>query len=167
MEALIDRIATPNSSTTQIVWRIKGKGSTNGWKTFKFSIKQRGFYITDDDLFAIFINLKGLLEAQVSPQECHLSLYSKPYEQVSLFDIQYAPGYATFVALLLVVLGIVVKWIQQKRITKSTQDVVSLIMLLTVILWMVNTILLTGDPSEMSCMISYLYLLILVSLHTG
>jgi hypothetical protein len=27
--------------------------------------------------------------------------------------------------------------------------------------------LLTGDPSEMSCMISYLYLLILVSLHTG
>jgi hypothetical protein len=139
----------------------------SGWKKYKFSVKQGGFFVADDVLHVIFTQLEAIMGAQLSTEQYHMSLYSQTLEHVSMTDTQYSPGYFAFVVLLLGTLAIFGRLIRQKRITQNAQDIVLLIMLVTVILWLPNTILLSGVPTEMYCILSYLYFIILLSLHIG
>jgi hypothetical protein len=149
----------------QIVWRVKGRQNDN-YTEFKFSVKRDGAFVLEENLSSISKALELAISEDQWDHPYTISVYSKALEHADLMDIQYSPAYATFGILLLGLLAMMGFMVRNQRISKK-KDHISVVLLSNILLWMGNTIALSGTPSQIHCQLATLYSSCLLSFQIG
>jgi hypothetical protein len=147
------------------VWREKGKQGNNQ-TVYKLSVKRDEVFLSVDDLQPLMTTLNLAIAAELKSQVFEISVYSKPLQYPTLTDSQYSPAYAALVIFALGLLAIMVSLVRKQRFTRS-KDYVALLLLSHLLLWMGNTFILTGKPSEIYCNLAAVYSLAILSLQVG